>query len=357
MPPMPPATRQPKTGNSVPQIRQLLSNLNYDPQVPERELLKDSVRRFSRDFVTKDGTRCQALNQWSSSVHQSGLEEMAASFLSEFGSRFWPCDPTMSNHNPALVWPLHEQKLTEILKQLFYRKNAHLIKNTKRKTRLMGVSGLWNASTGEESSPHVIEESVCIGRQRRNILGGNVSIKAEMGNYDPEEHSEEHSEADLITERVSHPPILGTEDAQTGPNHFSSLQHPEEMETHNEERETYCSSSESIISADLVGNDYYQAPSASLMSEPEPSRHSPTPEQPPSRPDVIFRLIESRAPFYEGSQWYPKGNFSDKTLSQLKEELPLPFVSEAKYFGFTLTGPQFLMSTPKGGLIIQKDVF
>ncbi|CAG9942793.1 unnamed protein product, partial [Clonostachys rosea f. rosea IK726] len=337
MPTMSPATNQPKTGNSVPQIRQLLSNLNFDSRMPGRELFTDTVRRFSRGFVTKDGTRAQALNQWSSSVHQSGLEEMAVSFLSKFGSSFWTSDPTRPRYDPSLVWPVHEQRLKEVLKQLFYRKNAHLIKNTKRKTRLMNL--------------RMIPESGNIVQQQPNIEGGNVSIKVEMDDSDSEEsseessdeYSEEHSEADLVTGGSSYPFNLGTEEAQTEPNTFSSIQHAEEMETHNEEYETCYPNSERIISADLVDNDYYPAPSASLMSEPEPSRHSPTPKQPLSRPDVVFRLIESRTPFYEGSQWYPKGNFSDKTLSQFKEELPLPFVSEAKYFGFTLTGPQFLM--------------
>jgi hypothetical protein len=114
MPTMPPTTSQPKTGNSVPQIRQLLSDLHQGSRAPERELFADSLRVFSREFVTKDGTRAQALNQWSSSVHQSGLEEMATSFLSKFGSTFWPCDPTMPSHNQLLVWPVHEQRCVAV---------------------------------------------------------------------------------------------------------------------------------------------------------------------------------------------------------------------------------------------------
>ncbi|VUC27862.1 unnamed protein product [Clonostachys rosea] len=329
MPTQPPATSQPKTGNSVPQVGQLLSTLNYGFREPERHLFTGIIRNFSRQFVTEDGTRGQVLNQWSSPVHRSGLEEMATAFLLKYGSKFWPCDPTKPHYSALLMWPMHEQRLKEVLQQLFYRKNAHLIKNTKRKTRLMEESALWNSPPlpDEEPSSPMITISARVVRQRANITDGNVPIKIETDDDSPEERSEE----DMSTEGSSDPSDLGSEEAQTAPNNFSSTQLPGEMETHNEEHEISCPYSESLISADLLNNN---------DNDPAPPA---TPKQPPSKPDVVYRLIESRTPFYEGAQWHPKGNFSDKTLSQLKEELPLPFVSKAKYFGFTLTGPQFLM--------------
>ncbi|KFH42231.1 hypothetical protein ACRE_070300 [Hapsidospora chrysogenum ATCC 11550] len=109
----------------VPCTETILKLLNYCKEKAPQQSIKEfnrTLSEFKKAYRNREGEDWSRFYNWGSSDHQAQLAEATREFLEAGGTRFWPEDPTQAFYNKSLVWPRDKVRITELTKQLLYRK-------------------------------------------------------------------------------------------------------------------------------------------------------------------------------------------------------------------------------------------
>jgi hypothetical protein len=82
----------PEKANKIPTVKALRQILGFSDNTSRYRVFKTACSNFKFDYLERRNIHENDLRNWGDPAHRDRLAQMASTFLSEYGSRFWSFD-------------------------------------------------------------------------------------------------------------------------------------------------------------------------------------------------------------------------------------------------------------------------